>query len=122
MNQFNSLVNTYGAENASISKPETNPHLIGKSPTEYLLYTIKSIPANDLEQALLTISFTNVLILLRYLDEWIQKVFISLSPRFLIDFFNLIKNNNIIIGMECGIELQMFIFHDEDVSISIDNE
>jgi U3 small nucleolar RNA-associated protein 12 len=56
-----------------IPYPDLSPLLLGRKPSEYLLYVITRIRSSNLESALVVLTFTQVLSLLKYLEEWIRK-------------------------------------------------
>lgn len=58
-----------------IAKPKPSPLFNNMSPSNYILSTLKSIPSNDLEQALLNLSFSEVILLFSYIEDWMMKVF-----------------------------------------------
>eukprot|EP01103_Thecamoeba_quadrilineata_P012719 TRINITY_DN3347_c0_g1_i1.p1 TRINITY_DN3347_c0_g1~~TRINITY_DN3347_c0_g1_i1.p1 ORF type:complete len:846 (-),score=181.48 TRINITY_DN3347_c0_g1_i1:62-2599(-) len=51
-------------------KPDPNPQLMGVSPSNYLLRTIRRVSFNHLQQALMVLPFSSVLILLEFLQKW----------------------------------------------------
>ena len=50
-----------------------NPMLLGMAPAAYVLRVVGSVRANDLEQALLMVPFTDALALLQYLPLWLKE-------------------------------------------------
>lgn len=67
----------FGAErarNPRAKAPAPNPLLLGLSPAAFVLKTLTGVKANDLEQALLLLPFTDALQLLGYLSGWLQQV------------------------------------------------
>jgi len=51
-----------------VPPPEVSPMLLGKEPSEYLLYVLTRIKSANLESALLVLSFSQVLTMLKYLE------------------------------------------------------
>jgi U3 small nucleolar RNA-associated protein 12 len=54
-------------------KPLANPLLLGLSPAAYVLRCLGNVRANDLEQALLLLPFTDAVRLMRYLAGWLEE-------------------------------------------------
>lgn len=52
---------------------QPNPLLLGYSPSLHVLRTMSSVRPSDLEQALLTLPFTDVLKLMGYLKDWLTE-------------------------------------------------
>lgn len=49
-----------------------NPLMLGLSPSAYVLRSVQQVRANDLEQCLLLLPFTDALRLLTYLPQWLE--------------------------------------------------
>lgn len=60
--------------NPSTRAPGANPLLLGLSPGAYVLKVLAGVRAADLEQALLSLPFTDALKLLAYLAAWLKQV------------------------------------------------
>jgi hypothetical protein len=59
--------------------PARNPYIIASRldseiPEAYVLHVIEGVRSSDLEQSLLTLSFTNVMMFLNVIAVWIEKV------------------------------------------------
>ena len=54
-------------------KPLANPLLLGLRPAAYVLRCLGNVRANDLEQALLLLPFTDAVRLMRYLAGWLEE-------------------------------------------------
>eukprot|EP00210_Caulerpa_lentillifera_P002927 g2794.t1 len=54
-------------------KEAANPLLLGLEPEAFVLRAIQNIKSTDLEMALLSISFSDALMLLKYLAHWLKK-------------------------------------------------
>jgi len=54
-------------------KPLANPLLLGLGPAAYVLRCLGNVRANDLEQALLLLPFTDAVRLMRYLAGWLEE-------------------------------------------------
>ena len=53
-------------------KPPTNPLLLGLSPSQYLLRTLRRIPSSGLEEALIILPLASMLTLFGYFERWLQ--------------------------------------------------
>lgn len=56
-----------------VVKPQPSPLFNNKTASDYILLTLRNIPSNDLEQALLSLSFSEVILLFSYLEDWMIK-------------------------------------------------
>lgn len=54
-------------------KESANPLLLGLEPDAFVLRAIQNIKSTDLEMALLSISFSDALLLLKYLAHWLKR-------------------------------------------------
>jgi len=54
--------------------PVRDPMLLGKTPDRYLIDTIRSVQAQELEQALLLLNFSTATTFIAFLDKWIEQV------------------------------------------------
>lgn len=61
------------AEAALPPPPAANPFLLGKSASDHVLQVVRGIRANDLEQALMVLPFTDTLVVLEYLLVWLRE-------------------------------------------------
>lgn len=96
--------------------PSPNPMLLGKSPSDFLLQAFQTIRANDLDQALMLIPFSDIPKLLFFLDDWIKSV--CLSSSFL--FFHLFRLWILMVlgsktGKVIGVVLQIVVLDVADV-------
>lgn len=53
--------------------PAANPFLLGKSASDHVLQVVRGIAANDLEQALMVLPFSDTLVVLEYLLVWLRE-------------------------------------------------
>lgn len=60
-------------EKPSSEKFESNPLMMGLSPSAYVLRAVNRVKAADLEAAIVCLPFANALILCTYLAEWLSK-------------------------------------------------
>lgn len=74
LGEMKSSLGKRSREQVTVPKPKPSPLFQNRTASEYVLSTLKSIPSNDLEQALLTMSFTEVITLFSYIEEWVSKV------------------------------------------------
>lgn len=72
--------NRKNKQDDEIPKPKPSALFQNKTASEYILSTLNDIPSNDLEQALLCMSFSEAIDLFSYIEDWIQRVCIP-SPR-----------------------------------------
>jgi len=63
------------AQHIKLTVPPFEPSvlLLGKTPSDYLLWVVTQIKTANLESALIILPFTQVLILLKYLEGWIRE-------------------------------------------------
>jgi len=73
LGEMKSSLGKRSREQVTVPKPKPSPLFQNRTASEYVLSTLKSIPSNDLEQALLTMSFTEVITLFSYIEEWVSK-------------------------------------------------
>lgn len=65
-----------GTNKAAAAKPKrplSNPLMLGLSPEAYVLRSVSSVRANDLEQALLLLPFRDALRLLQWVAGWLAQ-------------------------------------------------
>ena len=65
-------------EDEEVAKPKPSALFQNKTASEYILSTLNDIPSNDLEQALLCMSFSEVIDLFSYIEDWIKRVSVHL--------------------------------------------
>jgi hypothetical protein len=67
------LLHSQAAKQPLPKPPPSNPLMLGLSPEAYVLRTVSSVRANDLEQALLLLPFADALKLLQWAAAWLAQ-------------------------------------------------
>jgi len=68
------ILKEYDSQNKPlVVPPEPNVLLLGKSHSEYLLWVISRIKPSNLESALSILPFGHVLMLLKFVDDWVKQ-------------------------------------------------
>lgn len=62
-----------------VAPPAPDIHLMGLSPSAYVLKTLKDIRPSDLDEALLILPFSVVVTFFGYLETWARFVFTSIA-------------------------------------------
>jgi U3 small nucleolar RNA-associated protein 12 len=72
--------------------PQRNPLLMGKTPEKFLIDTIRTVKAQELEQALMLLNFSTASTFIAFLERWIEQgKYLELCCRCL---FSLLKTHN----------------------------